>query len=58
MQHFLNDCFTVFPAIIFHVAETLSACSEAEALLILLDDVYDVYGMFSNNSQALYSFLK
>jgi hypothetical protein len=49
MQHLLNDCSTVFPAIFFQAAETHSASSEVDPLLILLDDVS---GRFLDSNQG------
>jgi hypothetical protein len=48
------DC-TVFLVIVFQVADTYSASSGADALLILADGAS---GRFSDNSQTLHTFLK
>jgi hypothetical protein len=55
MQNFLNDPSAVLPAIFSYAGETHSASSEADALLVLPDDVS---GRFSGRNRATYSFLK
>jgi hypothetical protein len=53
MQHFLNNCSTVFPVILFHAAVFHSASFEGDALSILSDGL--VGGKSSDSNQASYS---